>query len=52
VVGWGDGPQQAALDSGWQHVLRRVLSQHASEGSGPGLGVEVVAVMMDLLVFG
>ena len=45
VVGWGDGPQQAALDSGWQHVLRSVLSQQAWEEVEPGFGVEVVAVM-------
>jgi len=45
VEGWGDGPQQDALDAGRQHVLRSVLSQQASEGIGPGLGVEDVAAM-------
>ena len=45
VAGWGDGPQQPALDSGWQHVLRSVLVQQGSEGVGPEIGVEVMAVM-------
>ncbi len=52
MVNWDDGPQQAAFDSGWQHVPRRVLSQQASDGVGPGLGVDDVAVMTDLLVSG
>jgi len=37
VVGWADGPQQAALDSGWQHVLRSVFSQQAADGAWSGL---------------
>ena len=45
MVGWDDGPQQEALDFGWQHALRSVLSQQASAGIGPGLGVEDVAAM-------
>lgn len=49
VVGWGDGPQQDALDAGRQHVLRSVLSQQASEGIGPGLGVEDVAMTISFV---
>jgi hypothetical protein len=37
------------LDGAWQQVLSSVLSQHAAEGVGLVLGVDVVALMTGLL---
>jgi len=45
VAGWADGPQHAALDSGWQHVLSRVFSQQAADDVS-ALGVDDVTVVM------